>query len=347
MHIYIFVYILIVLFSIFDFSIKSQKKKGILLLCSILIIFIGFRNESGADSLNYINYFKYDTDSFSDWKNRDPAYLEWGFYYLSVILKSIFNNIDFYFTVVSIITISFLYKTLKRYCLYPILGMCVYYSRFLILRDMNQIRQALAITILIFALKYLYNNRRKAFVVFTFFSSLMHYSSLSALPFILVFKKKYTTKQYLLLFLLCGISGIILGVLFKKILIAISGVKFLHYLNTTNLGITNPILYYQIFIFYLFSKYENILSVRQKGYYVIRNAYCYSILMLLLTCGLGDIGGRVGTIFATCEIFIIPALCKVIRPRITGYIFSIILTSLLFFMNYLRMMKEPDSWIYF
>ena len=183
MVIYIIIYLFIISLSIFDFAIKKQKKIGLLLLVFILILFIGFRNESGTDSINYIDYFKYETDSINDWKNREPAYLEYGFYYLSVILKSIYNNIDFYFTLVSLITLSFLYKALSKFCVYPILGVCVYYSRFLILRDMNQIRQALAITIIMYGLKYLIENRKFKFSITTIISSCMHYSSLSVLPF--------------------------------------------------------------------------------------------------------------------------------------------------------------------
>ena len=347
MVIYIIIYLFIISLSIFDFAIKKQKKIGLLLLVFILILFIGFRNESGTDSINYIDYFKYETDSINDWKNREPAYLEYGFYYLSVILKSIYNNIDFYFILISLITLSFLYKALSKFCVYPILGVCVYYSRFLILRDMNQIRQALAITIIMYGLKYLIENRKFKFSITTIISSCMHYSSLSVLPFIFVFKKRLNTNQYIKLLIFCAFAGYLAGVFLKKILIAISGTKFLHYLDTSNLGLLNPILCYQIIIFYLFCKFENILKYEQKGYYIIRNAYCYSIIILLLTSGLGDIGGRLGTIFATCEIFIIPSLCKVIRPKITGYIFSIILTTILFLMNYLRISREPDNWFYF
>lgn len=347
MTIYILIFIFLILSCILDFSLSKQKKIGLSLICFVLILFIGSRGESGTDSINYIEYFKNSTDVLWNWRGVEPEYLEYGFYYLSVVIKSIYDNVDFYFIIVSCITMLFLYKSVKRICIFPVLGICVYYSRFLILRDMNQIRQALAITIILYALLFLIEQRKRISYLLIVISCLMHYSSVIIIPFLFVCKRKITLRKMLYLLLTCAILGILVESVFKAYLISISGVKLLTYIGTSNLGLANPILYYQIFLCFMFFKYEGVLKDRQLGYYIIRNAYLYSIILLLLTSGFGDIGGRLGTIFATCEIFIIPALCKVIKPNMTGYSLSVILVTLLFGMNYLRMLQECDNWIYF
>ena len=93
--------------------------------------------------------------------------------------------------------------------------------------------------------------------------------------------------------------------------------------------------------------FEPILKDRQKGYYIIRNAYLYSTVLLLLTCNMGEIGGRLATIFATCEIFILPALSTTIRPYLGGYIAYLLLAVLLFSMNYFKLLQAVSSWEYF
>ena len=87
MIIYIIIYICLLLFSIADFSIVSQKKKVLYFIGLAMILFIGCRRESGADSINYINFFKYQTDTIQNWTNVEKGYSEYGFYYLSVLIK--------------------------------------------------------------------------------------------------------------------------------------------------------------------------------------------------------------------------------------------------------------------
>lgn len=346
MIIYIIVYLILILSCIGDFSKLNQRNFLLHCIACFMIIFIGFRRESGADSIIYIDLFKYNTDTLWNWEGKEKGYAEYGFYYLSVLLKSIFNNIDFYFTVISCLTISFLIKSLKEFSIYPILGFCVYYSRFLIIRDMNQIRQALAMVIIIYAFKYLLNNKKNIFIWTVILCTFIHYSSIIVLPFIFFYDKIIDNKKITLILLSSAFIGVAGSILIKKILIASGYGIFLSYVNTQNLGILNPVLIYQLFICALFIYFEPILKEKQKGYNIIKNAYLYSTLLLLLTCNLGEVGGRLATIFATCEIFIIPALVNTIKPRIGGYIIYLLLIILLFAMNYYKLSTNPDSWQY-
>lgn len=347
MGIYIISIIFIIIFCFTDFSKPSQRVFILYTIGGIFILFIGLRGESGADSLNYINFFKYQTDTISDWQNVDKGYAEYGFYYLSVILKSIYNNINFYFLCISALTVPFLLKSLNKYCIYPILGFCVYYSRFLLLRDMNQIRQALAIVIIIYALFFLLNNNKKKYILYICIATLFHYSSIICLPFIAIYKKKFSLKETIAIILFCSIAGFIGGILLKKILMSTGNVMLVTYINTQNLGLTNPLLYFQILLCLLYTFYKPLIEKEQKGYNIIKNAYLFSIVLLLLTTGLGEIGGRLATTFATCEIFIIPSLTIIVKPRYIGYSMGILLCIILFFLNYIKLLEVKESWIYF
>lgn len=347
MYIYPLIYTLLSLILFTDFCKANQRNIILSIIVIFMILFIGLRGESGADSATYIDFFKNHTDTFWNWENEKKGYAEHGFYYLSIILKSIWNNINFYFLSISTITMYFLVKSLKEFSLYPILGFCAYYSRFLIIRDMNQIRQALAMAIIIYALKYLLQDKKRIFLFFIIGATFMHYSSIIVIPFLLLYKYKLSLKQLIIILFTSLILGIIGGLLLRTILIQMGLVIFLTYINTENLGFTNPVLIYQVILCFMFFYYEPILNKQQKGYYIIRNAYLYSTILLLLTCNLGEIGGRLATIFATCEIFIIPALSIVVKPRICGYLICWILTALLFSLNFQKLLLLPEYWNYF
>lgn len=347
MEVYILIYSILIFILVADFTQARQRVLTLFLIGFIMTLFIGLRGTTGADSRGYITFFNEQTDTIWDWKNVEKGYAEYGFYYLSVLLKSIWDNVDFYFWCISCLTITFLVKSLRKYCLYPLLGFCVYYSRFLMLRDMNQIRQALAVMIVIYGLHYLIIQKRKIFIFLLFVSTMIHYSSFIILPFAWLYDKKVTLKHCIWVLVLSGIFGVVGGMLIKSVLVATGNVIILTYVNTENLGIANPVIFFQVILCFLFFYYEPLLHEKQKGYYVIRNAYLYSVVLLLLTCNLGEVGGRLATIFATCEIFIIPALTLAVKPRFCGYFISLMVCIFLFALNYQKLLALPEVWTYF
>jgi hypothetical protein len=309
------------------------------------IFFIGFRGKTGVDSGTYINSFNNRTGTILNWKEQEnTAYKEQGFYYLSVLSKSIFDNVSFYFFIISCMTMVPLLKSIRSYCVYPILGFSVYFARFLFSRNMNQIRAALAIAMVIYALMYLIKNKPHKYIMIVLIAIFFHYSMIIALFFLLVYKIKLSFKICFLFLFLSAIIGIKVGDIVKPILLLTNIDKLLVYIGTENLGITNPVIYYQSLMCLGFFYFEKKLSSIQPGYYILRNAYLFSTIILLLTCNLGEIGGRMATLFATCEIFIIPSLVYVIRPRIIGYIIMALILGALFYLNFNRM--APEQWIY-
>ena len=345
MTIYIILYILLLTSAIADFSKKIQRNTVLLIWSIVFVLFIGFRGTTGTDTGTYISFFNYYTNTISEWGTIDKQYAEYGFYFLSVLLKSIIENTDFYFLSISILTFSFLIPSLLKMSIYPIMGLIVYFSRFMLIRDMNQIRQALAIVIIIFALKYLGDNRKKVFIWLLLLATCFHYSSIIILPFIFLYKVNLTTKKAVWLFILSCVASVIFGKAIKLALTATDNGMLLTYVNTDNLGFTNPVIIFQTGLFFLFSYYGKLLNNIQPYYATVRNAYFYSLILLLLTSGLGEIGGRLSTIFATCEIFIIPALVKIIKPNYLGYIIFCLLAIFLFYMNFNKL--DPYFWNYF
>lgn len=345
MEIYIVICVLLLLFSLFDFYDGKQRIVLLYLLAFLMVLFIGLRGECGTDSLNYITYFKDSTDSLWNWKGVEKEYAEYGFYFLSVLIKSVFDNVHFYFIVISLLTISLLVSSLKRLCLLPIFGFCIYFMRFLLARDMNQIRQALAIMVVIYALRFIINGNIRKFFLVILLATTIHYSIIIVFPFVLLYKLRLSFKKACSLLIFSGIIGWLLGISVKALLLSTNLSLILNYVGDEDLGLHNPVIYYQVSLCLFFFYFEKKLSAIQEGYFIIRNAYLYSTIILLLTCNLGVIGGRLATIFATCEIFIIPSLIYVVHPKRYAYAGLIVLMSIFFFLNYVKLM-EVGTWEY-
>lgn len=333
--IYIVVFLILLLLSFFDFS---QKRIEILyFILFILILFVGFRGHTGADSTNYINYFRDNTDTVFSWEGTERGYAEAGFYYLSVLLKSIWANINFYFLVIGALTLGFYACSIKHLSVYPILSICIYFARFIILREMNQIRAGLAISVIIWGLYYLTKNERRKYIFSVLLATLLHYSSIVALPLVLFYNKTFNFKKTLLIISL-GVTFGLFGTLIKNYIVGFGGVVILTYMNTSDLGLTNPVILYQVILCLIYIYFGRRIKHYQYGYEVIKNAYIYSTFILLVTSGFGIIGGRLATIFATCEIFIIPDFVKLVKPHIAGFVIVLIITSLLFYLNYTKLL---------
>jgi len=347
MYIYPIIYCGIIFTSWIDFAKKSNRIIYVYFIGIILLLFAGIRGSTGVDSINYINFFNDNTDTFWDWRNLKRGYAEPGFYYLSVILKSISNDITFYFLFISFISMLPLIKSLSILSVYPILGFIVYFARFFPARNMNQIRGALAIAIVMYAIKFLAEDKPRKYFLLVLLAMIFHLSAIVALFFGFIYKIKVSFPLAVFLLLASAVVGVSAQAIVPILLGFSSSNLFVLgwvYLTYENLGLNNPVIYYQIFLCLPYFYFEKRLSTIQKGYYIIRNAYLFSTMILLLTVNMGVIGGRLATLFATCEIFIVPALVYTIRPKLVGYIAMIILLSIIFYLNFEKML--PKFWEY-
>lgn len=313
--------ILFILFYFFALSadfIKSQKQKDNLLIiaCFILALIAGFRNPNGwSDTAGYTVAFQYFTNdifnySFSD---RPFGYTEKGFHFLGVIVKSFSDNPTVYFLFVSCLTWIFLYKYFHKYCALPLIGLCVYIARFYSGRNMIQIRECLAIPIVLLASEHLVKREFWKFMIYVIIGYQFHRSALFAVPLYFLnwfdFKKKHIYWGIFASFAFAFFFG-------DWVKNYVSNSQF--FLNMASsyvqedsekafgLGLTNPMIYYQTFFLLAFTFFEK----RFKGfkdYYFLRTAYFYCTVVLIVLCNFAVLSARLSTVYATLETLIIPA----------------------------------------
>ena len=124
--------------------------------CVVLTFIVGFRSFQWPDTAVYAQSFLFYTNDLLNYSISDvgDGYSDKGFYFLSSVIKTFVSDYTIYFLIISTLTFFFIYKSLRYYCIYPLIGLCIYMARFMLSRNMMQIRAALAIAIVIYALQY-------------------------------------------------------------------------------------------------------------------------------------------------------------------------------------------------
>ena len=113
MLIYPIIFFVMLSFSVADFG-RKKKIELLYFAISFLILFVGFRDSCGVDSQNYIDILIISLILLQTGKERRNNTRNSGFYYLSVIIKTIWNNIDFYFLIIAWATLGIYLKTIKN-----------------------------------------------------------------------------------------------------------------------------------------------------------------------------------------------------------------------------------------
>ena len=315
----------------------------LILACIVLAIGTGFRDLSWSDTGVYVLSFQSFTPNLYDFSFSDKpfGYSEKGFYLLQVIVRTLTDNYTIFFLIVSLLTFYFLYKDFRFYSIFPLISLCTYIARFIIGRNFIQIRAGLAYAILMLSIKYIFEKDWKRFFLIVFVAWLFHRSCIVAIPLYFVCNWFNVKKWHIYVALVFSF------------LVGIFGQEFVHSLVEDNasdlnigirytdaggeakqiegLGMRNPMIYFQCFILLAYTLLEERLAPLNKYYYIIRNAYLYSTMILICFCTYKVLSARTSSMYATLEFVIIPSLIFMFNKKnrmfafaITGIILTVI-----------------------
>lgn len=334
--------------SYWDGFDKLRRDKVLMFLAITCVLVIGLRNPAyWIDTWAYVESFKF-TKTLASFSFNDSylAYSEKGYYLLCVIIKTFSSQTFVYLTVVGALSMTFLFKSLRQYCILPVLGLCIYIARYMLARDMNQMRAGLAISI-VMAFTYLLATGNKKdeikYVLMCWLVSFLHTSMLAAIPIVLMnnvhIKKKW-------IYIGIAVSFFVSAVFSNQIMDFISQSDIIQDMATDYVDkegdndkayaadLTNPMIYYQCIILFLFTYFEEKLAPLSKYYYVFRNGYFMSTVVLIVLCQYAILSARVSTIFATFEIFMIPMIFTALPPAYRKAAYVALLVPLVVFFNY-------------
>lgn len=343
-YIYILFFIIAIIFD--NLQIKDKYKTYLLLFSfSLLSLIMGLRNPYiWADTQVYMIGFNDGPTLSTMTSNDEPiGYSEKGFFYLSVFLKTIRDGVTSYLLAISVLSFFLLYKFDKKYCIFPLIALCIYLARFGVGRNFMQIRAGLAIPIVLLSIKYIYDKSLWKFLILIFIGYNIHHSALLALPLYLV---NYIKLNKLHIFLGILISFIIAGLLGTNVKFLISNSDFVQEMAASYVdengekaysqSLANPMIYYQCCVLFLFTIFERKLASLCKYYYIIRSGYFYSTVLLIVLCQYAILSGRTSTIFATFEMIIIPLFAYLFQKNIRKIYFVVLMMifSIFFYLNW-------------
>jgi len=339
------VYVLFFIFAVITTDSRPVEVKRYLLVACLILAYLAGTREwfSWADTYVYVLDFEEARPLTALPFNDEPyGYAEKGYYLLMPCLAKVFtDNPTTYLIWVSLATFFVLYKCLGKYCVFPLIGLCDYIARFYINRNFIQIRSAIAIAIVIWAIQYAQTKDWKRYFLFVWLAYLFHRSAMIAVPFyffnLVPFKKSHIWWGLAAAWIAAFSFGPAIHGLVDDWSTDLEYTNYTgeEYQRETEVGLRNPMIYLQFFILVYYNYYEERFSKLTPYYYLFRNAYFYSTLILITFCQYTALSGRTSTMFATVEVGIIPmmAMSFSTRNRIIYYVICGTLLTTFFYLK--------------
>ena len=302
----------VVCLSLLSTKLKWQDRFLMMVLC-IFTILIGTRNGWPDQGVYEIAFNEAPLPWEINWFGEIYGYAEHGYLLLASIVKLIYNNVTFYFLAMGGLSMFLLYNGLKMYCAIPLLGLCDYVGRFLLNRDFQQMRSSLAILLLILAIKLIRDRKLVAYLLVVLLAYQFHHLSLIGIPLYFLYKVRIGPISIIFsLVMAMLLSQLIAGSISDIVDDYSQDLNYDTYVQDEYveqaLGLRNPMIYFQIAILMVYTFMEPILASKDKFYHLMRWAYFYSTLILIFFCNYTALSGRTSTVFATCEMFMLPSI---------------------------------------
>ncbi|NBM53726.1 hypothetical protein GWI68_02800 [Proteus sp. G2669] len=299
------IYNFILLFSTFFAYLYSKENNKALsyffILTSLLIIIIPtiLRYDVGPDYKGYIGIFTEIQKGIDK-----PWYVEYLFYYMSNLFSFSKHGYVYvlggYFICSIILILNLSSKNNIHYVLLFFITLNVGYFTF----D-DQVRQALAMSIFAYSMKYIKSNEFIKYTIICLIASICHTSALLMIPFFYIVKIKWP-KHIMLIIILVSIISFYLGwinIVIKQLFSILPIYKNYAYNNNyTNVGeaVGSGLgVLLNVFIFSIC-----ILSSNKKINYKLVNFIFFGIILLLISSGNLNIS-RMSKYFLIFSIFVL------------------------------------------
>lgn len=160
---------------------------------SIFSLVIGLRYYVGGDYPGYLDYY----NSLNIKKIYNETHTEYGYYMLMFFLKFLGLPYTFLFICTSFLQIYFIYKWVNNYRFLLPWVIFFYFTSLYLFESMNIIRQAIAFSLILYSITFIYKSRGIQFIITIIFAALFHKSALFFLPFYFFIKKEWIKNKYI------------------------------------------------------------------------------------------------------------------------------------------------------
>lgn len=310
--IYIFVFLIFVVFAYFEsleFSKLSSNFYG-LIIAVMMVLFAGLRNKVGTDWIAYNDAYFY--------KNWD---VELGYSFLNDLFSDLNLPYNLFLLFLNLISIYLYYSTLKKYISFFVISLLIFFSDYYMYYNLSGIRQAIAISIVIYSIRFLIEKNFTKFLLTIIFACFFHVTSIIFIgAYFIPFRKANKKEIYLAIAFFFSISFLIFAIL--ELISGDLARKAMFYLewqeNAPNLK--------QLFIVGTLKRAIILIMVwvfgknlwNNKISYFFLNTYLIGFGLYLSTYLLSpDIGVRFSSYFIIFEIFLAGQLLMV-NPKLSN-----------------------------
>ncbi|NYB74507.1 EpsG family protein [Sedimentibacter hydroxybenzoicus DSM 7310] len=318
-------------FTVYSYLIIFTKKNKWLRILPyvILALFSGFRYGVGTDYFNYASIFNDVASGVYPWK------IEKGYEYLILFISKIGGTYQLVFLIMSSLTVFFTYKFIKEesvdYVMSSILYLLIgpFY-----LSSMNGVRQALAISIVAYSLKFIRKNKYVKVIFWIILAGLFHSSAFIILPIAIAMKRRYELKTLIIAFFSVFI------IMRSKIIFWIMDLfSYGKYINYGEYDIDKTLLLFVfigICVIYIVERYG--ISKEKEMYYNMSISSLMLILLALFTDNVSNVVFmRFNNYFFYSYLILTPIIANKFREKIFVksiiYIFSLLYFTLTIFMS--------------
>ncbi len=297
--IYLIICLIIVFFVFFEAIEKSKLSSAFYgaIICIIMVFFAALRNRVGTDWDAYYNFYLFGNEK-----------VEPGYIFFNNLFASFGIHYNFFLLFLNIISLYLFYITLKNYAVFFVISLLLFYSELFLYLNFSGIRQAMAISILIYSIKFCLNRKLLPFLSCVLLAFSFHTTAVIFVFAYFIPKRKFNKKEFFLVGILFAMLSTIVFAI-ANLLEGDLAYKAKFYLelqeNAPNLiqlyivGILKRSI--MLIIVLLFGK--KLLETNNGIYFL--NLYLVGFGIYLSTYLIApDIGVRIGSYFLIFEIFL-------------------------------------------
>lgn len=182
-------------------SVQLNKNYLIVSFFSIVLFSLttGLRYVDGGDFMGYLidyNNLNLEQDILSD------SRYNFGYFGLMYVLKTLGLPPQFLFVTIAFLQISLIYKwcSTKKFLLPWVIFF--YFTTLLLFESMNIIRQAIALSMILYSTRYIHNSERIKFILIIILAYGFHSSAIFFLPFYFLIQKDFIKNKIIKITLL-------------------------------------------------------------------------------------------------------------------------------------------------
>lgn len=328
MFLYVIIISILTFFSFLEVLKNGQKNSNVvfleILFCFFPLILLVSLRSVGFDYNTYEN--AYDELHYLSLKEifKDIQF-EPGFVFLNILAP----NFIFLISTLGLVTLLVKYQYVARVSPLPVVSLLILFLGSVLNFEMGQIRQAFAMSVLLFSTQFFFTSKTKFLFAFLI-AVLFHYSALIFLFIFFLPKKIIKWYYYLILIIFAFLLYLTLEpalFLIADLLPGFSGAKLMLYyeIEQGEIGISIPILLIKLVLLILFYFLKSKIREFQIPLYeLIFNIYFFSLFIYIAFAFFPQISGRGGAYFGIFEIILIPIILNAIDNvllRITAFLF--------------------------